>query len=124
MLKLKHKTFFVFILIVFIGYSKDNINTQTIHNTPNNLINTKWIYYKDTPNYIEDYDSCDLLFSERTSGFLVDYNNKCLKYAFGYIYIKPKITIKRFNSILEGSVSENIMTLYDKDGKKYLFILE
>jgi hypothetical protein len=63
-----------------------------------------------------------LVFDSSTSGFLVSKDDVCQRFIFEYTYIKPKITINRFDISLEGSIDEDLLTLYDKDGKKYLFI--
>jgi len=131
------KKYFVLILIgfVFVVYGKDDVNLQTIpidtniKNIYNPLISlitgSRWTYHKDTPNYIfDDCDFCDLFFYNEYSVWLENCKGKCNKFEFNYTYIykNPKIIIYRFNINLEGSINGDLMTLYDKNDKKYLFI--
>ena len=123
------KKYFLLILIglVFSVYSVNlhttPIDTKDTINTTNPIVRTQWTYHKDTPNYIyDDKDFCNLFFYSGRYVWLENCKGKCDKMEFNYTYEKPKITIYRFNVKLEGSINDDLMTLYDKDEKKYLFV--
>ena len=50
------------------------------------------------------------------------YEEPCTKFTFNYTYAKAKITIKRFELNLTGSINGDTLTLKDEKDKEYLFI--
>ena len=113
---------------------KDDVTSPIIPNIqdttkilpgPNSILYTEWIYHKDTPNHINDKPFGVLTFRNGTRVRLEGCGiGGCIQKQFRYTYINPKIYLNSFDINLEGSISGNIMKLYDTDNpdRKYLFV--